>query len=138
MDREKRPPLASKLLHVRLRVNNLERMVTFFREILGLSETRRTTSPRGSKIAYLKAPLSETEIELTEFAESGPVSVPPDLVHLAFKVEDMGKTVERLNALKIPITDGPTETSGSTFLFIDAPEGYEIELIAEKKATRKF
>jgi lactoylglutathione lyase len=128
--------LASHLLHVRMRVDDLEKAVSFYRNILGLSEVRRIVSPRGSKIAYLKAPLSETELEITEFPESGPVAVPPDLVHLAFRVDNMKKTIERLNAMKIPITDGPTETSGSTFIFIDAPEGYEIELIAERKKNR--
>jgi lactoylglutathione lyase len=126
-------PLVSSLLHVRMRVNDLDRTVKFYREVLGLAEVRRMTSPRGSKIAYLKAPGSDTELEITEFGESGEVFVPPDLVHLAFHVEDMEKTIERLKTLKIPVTDGPTETAHSTFIFIDAPEGYEIELIADRK-----
>ncbi len=30
----------------------------------------------------------------------------------------------------VKITDGPTQTSsGSRFIFIDAPDGYEVELI---------
>ena len=127
-----RSPLVSGLLHVRMRVNDLERTVNFYREILGLSEVRRIVSPRGSKIAYLTAPGSETELEISEFPASGSVSVPPDLVHLAFKVDNMGQTLERLKAQGVPVTDGPTETDHSIFIFIDAPEGYEIELIAPR------
>lgn len=126
------PVTVSRLLHVRMRVNDLEGTVRFYRDVLGLSEVRRIVSPRGSKIAYLKAPDSLTELEISEYGDSGTVSVPPDLVHLAFRVADMKETMRRLEALHIPVTDGPTETSGSIFIFIDAPEGYEIELIADK------
>ena len=125
-------PLVSRLLHVRMRVNDLERTVAFYRDILGLTETRRIISPRGSKIAYLKVLDSETELEITEYKASGTVSVPPDLVHLAFRVEDMDQTLKRLKDLGVPVTDGPTETENSVFAFIDAPEGYEIELIAPR------
>ena len=38
--------------------------------------------------------------------------------------------IQELKKKGVPITDGPTQTSsGSTFIFIDAPDGYEIELI---------
>ena len=126
------PLSVTTLLHVRMRVNDIERTVSFYTEVLGLAEGRRIVSPRGSKIVYLTIPGSDTQIEVTEFHESGPVSVPPDLVHLAFEVSDMNETLARLKRLGVPITDGPTETSGSIFAFIDAPEGYEIELISPK------
>jgi FKBP-type peptidyl-prolyl cis-trans isomerase 2 len=39
-------------------------------------------------------------------------------------------TITTLTAKGIRITDGPTKTSsGSRFIFIDAPDGYEVELI---------
>ena len=90
----------------------------------------RKTSPRGSHLAFLKVPNSEELIELTSFPPSGPVRVQEDLVHLAFQVENLDDTIAALTAQGVKITDGPTETSsGSRFLFIDAPDGYEIELI---------
>jgi lactoylglutathione lyase len=56
--------------------------------------------------------------------------VQEDLVHLAFQVESLDQAVASLTEKGIPITDGPTQTSsGSRFIFIDAPDGYEIELI---------
>jgi lactoylglutathione lyase len=58
------------------------------------------------------------------------VKVQEDLVHLAFEVEDLDDTIAQLTAKGVKITDGPTRSSsGSRFLFIDAPDGYEIELI---------
>jgi lactoylglutathione lyase len=119
-----------KLLHTRYRVNDLERTVTFYRDVLGLREIKRHKSPRGSELVFLKAPESEEQIEITCFPGSGPVQVQPDLTHLAFEVdslEDFGRHLAR-HGLKF--SDGPTtSSSGSTFAFIDAPEGYEIELI---------
>jgi lactoylglutathione lyase len=52
------------------------------------------------------------------------------LVHLAFQVDDLDDTMTALAGKGVPITDGPTRSSsGSRFIFIDAPDGYEIELI---------
>lgn len=112
-----------------MRVNDLDRTVRFYRDILGLRVSRMFTSPRGSRIAYLWIPGSDAELEITEFPASGPVNVPPDLVHLAFEVASMDETIDRLASLNVPVTDGPTNTGHSIFAFIDAPEGYEIELI---------
>jgi len=122
--------MVKKLLHTRFRVNDLEKTVAFYRDVLGLKLTREHTSPRGSKLVFFSVPGSEEEIEICSFAESGPVVVPPDLVHLAFEVEDLYAFGHHSAALGYPFTDGPTRTSsGSLIAFIDAPEGYEIELI---------
>jgi lactoylglutathione lyase len=123
-----------KLLHTRYRVNDLERTVKFYREILGLEEVRRHKSPRGSELAFLKAPGSQEEIEITCFPAGGPVQVQPDLTHLAFEVDSLAEFEKHLARHGLKFTDGPSTTStGSTFAFIDAPEGYEIELIEKRK-----
>ena len=120
----------TKLLHTRYRVNDLERTVKFYREVLGLQEIRRHKSPRGSELAFLKAPDSEEEIEITYFPNGGPVQVQPDLTHLAFLVDNLDEFSKHLTKLGIKYSDGPTTSStGTKFAFIDAPEGYEIELI---------
>ncbi|MDO8358048.1 MAG: VOC family protein [Nitrospirota bacterium] len=120
----------TKLLHTRMRVSDLDQTIQFYTTVLGLDLIERKTSPRGSHLAFLKAPNSDELIELTSFPPSGPVKVQEDLVHLAFQVENMDDTIASLTASGITITDGPTQTSsGSRFIFIDAPDGYEIELI---------
>lgn len=120
----------TKLLHTRMRVSDMEQTIAFYTGVLGLEVIERKTSPRGSHLAFLKVPNSEELIEVTSFPPSGPVRVQEDLVHLAFQVENLDDTIAALTAQGVKITDGPTETSsGSRFLFIDAPDGYEIELI---------
>lgn len=122
--------LAFKLLHTRYRVNDLDRSLRFYREILGLEEVRRHKSPRGSELVFLKAPESEETIELCSFPSSGPVTVQPDLTHLAFQVESLEDFARHLQQHGIQYSDGPhMKPDGSGFAFIDAPEGYEIELI---------
>lgn len=122
--------MVTKLLHTRYRVADLEKTLTFYKEVLGLQEVRRHKSPRGSELVFLKAPQSEELIEICSFPASGPVVVGPDLTHLAFEVPDLDAFARHAAAKGYPLSDGPTRTStGSVFAFIDAPEGYEIELI---------
>lgn len=120
-----------KLLHTRYRVNDIERTVRFYEEALGLTVSRRHTSPRGAQLVFLATPNSEEEIELCQMpAGAEPVLVQPDLTHLAFEVENLEAFTAELKAKGFALSDGPTVTSsGSVIAFIDAPEGYEIELI---------
>jgi lactoylglutathione lyase len=125
-----------KLLHTRYRLNDLERMVRFYRDILGLEEVRRHKSPRGSELVFMKAPGSEELVELCYFPGSEAVKVQPDLTHLAFEVPSLDEFGKHLAAHGIKYSDGPTykEDGSGGFAFIDAPEGYEIELVQRSKS----
>ena len=124
--------MVKKLLHTRYRVTDLEKTVSFYKDVLGLKELRRHTSGRGSQLVFLKAPDSEEEIEICKFDESGPVVVGPDLTHLAFEVDDLEKFAREAAAKGYPLSDGPHASGSSNIAFIDAPEGYEIELIERR------
>jgi lactoylglutathione lyase len=122
-----------KLLHTRYRVNDLERTVKFYRDILGLAEVKRHKSPRGSELVFMQAAGSEELIELCHFPGSESVKCQPDLTHLAFEVDNLAAFEKHLVAHGLKFSDGPTTSStGTTFAFVDAPEGYEIELIQKK------
>ena len=126
--------LARRLLHTRYRVNDLERTVKFYRDILGLEETRRHKSSRGSELVFLKAPESEELIELCCYPASGSVVVQPDLTHLAFEVDSLEEFGKHLAAHGWKFSDGPhISADGGGIAFVDAPEGYEIELIQRAK-----
>jgi len=124
-----------RLNHTRYRVSDLERTVKFYKEVLGLEELRRHKSPRGSELVFLKAPESEELIEICSFPASGPVHVQPDLTHLGFEIESLEEFGRHLASLGLKYSDGPTlRPGGGGFAFIDAPEGYEIELIEMPKS----
>jgi lactoylglutathione lyase len=124
--------MVKKLLHTRYRVSDLEKTISFYKDVLGLEEVRRQTSGRGSQLVFLKAPDSDVEIEICKFDESGPIVVGPDLTHLAFEVDDLDDFAKKAAVKGYPLSDGPHSTGGGRIAFIDAPEGYEIELIERR------
>jgi lactoylglutathione lyase len=128
-----------KLLHTRYRVNDLEKTVRFYKDILGLTEARRHKSPRGAELVFLKTPGSEELIEICCFPASGPVQVQSDLTHLAFEVESLEDFGRHLARHGLKFSDGPTaRADGGGLAFIDAPEGYEIELIQLSGEMKKM
>ena len=127
-------PVVTKFLHTRMRVDDLDKTVAFYEKVFGLEVSRRHESPRGSKLVFLSVPNSDEEIEITYFPGSGSVQVQEDLMHLAFEVESMDEFANHLEQVGYSFSDGPTKSSsGSVFAFVDAPEGYEVEVI-EKPA----
>ena len=128
------PPMTvKKLLHTRMRVNDLDRTVKFYEQALGLTVSRRNTSPRGAQLAFLATPNSAEEIELCQLPNSPSVQVQPDLMHLAFEVDDLTAFAAALEKKGFKLSDGPTKSGSGMIAFIDAPEGYEVELIQRTK-----
>ncbi|MBG86175.1 MAG: glyoxalase [Verrucomicrobiales bacterium] len=126
--------IVNKLHHTRYRVSDIDTTVKFYKEVLGLEEVRRSKSPRGSELVFLKAPQSEELIEICYYPSSGKVEVQEDLTHLGFEVDSLEEFGKHIAGLGIEFSDGPTyKESGGGFAFVDAPEGYEIELIERPK-----
>jgi lactoylglutathione lyase len=122
-----------KYLHTRFRVADMEKSIAFYSGVLGLKVIERKTSPRGSQLAFLEAPGTDSEIELCSFPTSGTVEVPEDLVHLAFQVENLEDCMAKLKQTGAPITEGPVQmSSGTRFIFTEDPDKYEIELMEIK------
>ena len=127
-----------KLLHTRYRVSDLEKTLRFYKEVLGLEETRRHKSPRGSELVFLKAPESDEEMEICYYPSSGAVEVQPDLTHVAFQVDSLADFEKHLASLGMKYSDGPhMKPDGGGFAFIDAPEGYEVELIQRSPSAAR-
>jgi lactoylglutathione lyase len=84
---------------------------------------------------FLKPPESGVQIEICEFNASGPVDVGTDITHLAFEVDDLEAFAHYAATNGYPLSDGPMPTGdGNVMAFIDAPEGYEIELIQSARS----
>jgi len=122
--------MIKKYLHTRFRVSDMDKSIYFYQDILGMKVVEQKTSPRGSKLVFLKFPDMDCELELCSFPDSGNVNVPEDLVHLAFEVDDLERCIKRLKVAGILITEGPIESSnGTRFIFTEDPDKYEIELM---------
>ena len=126
--------LARKLLHTRYRINDLERTVKFYREVLGLEEVRRHKSPRGSELAFLKAPESEELIEICYFPASEPVQVQPDLTHLAFEVDDIYALCAQLKDAGVTINRPPRD---GRMAFVRSPDNISVELLQKGPSLPK-
>ena len=108
--------MVKKLLHTRYRVSDLEKTIHFYKDVLGLEETNRSKSPRGSELVFFKAPGSDEEIEICKFNDSGPVNVGSDITHLAFEVDDIEAFAKHAAAKGYPLSDGPTKTGGGSII----------------------
>src|SRR5215211_6783702 len=102
------PRMVKKLLHTRMRVNDIERTVKFYEQALELKVARRSVSPRGAQIVFLATPNSDEEIEICQLPNSTSVQVQPDLIHLAFEVDDLKEFTANLEKKGFKLSDGPT------------------------------
>ncbi|MFV0338933.1 MAG: VOC family protein, partial [Chthoniobacterales bacterium] len=98
--------MITKFLHTRYRVNDLEKTVVFYRDVLGLKEDHRHKSPRGSELVFFSVPNSDELIEICKYDASGPVQMGPDLTHLAFEVEDIEAFARHAESKGYPLSDG--------------------------------
>lgn len=121
--------MLNKLLHTRYRVNDLEKTVAFYRDVLGLEQTHRGKSGRGSELVFFKAPGSDETIEICHFPASGPVTMGPDVTHLAFSVDDLDAFEAHIKKFGYSFSDGPHGQKPKRMAFVDGPEGFEFEIL---------
>ena len=122
-------------LHVRLKVRDLDRAIAFYTSHFGFEVRGRSTSPRGSQLAFLRRADSPTELELAYLPWEPDFTLPEDLFHLAFAVPDMEVALAALRKAGVKVTEEPSPRSaGGAMAFIEDPDGYEIELLSDGKA----
>ena len=117
-----------KYLHAMVRVRDLEASLHFFRDALGLVETRRNDYPQGRfTLVYLSAPgQPEAEIELTFNYDDEDYGGARNFGHLAFAVEDIYATCARLQAHGVTINRPPRD---GRMAFVRSPDNISIELL---------
>jgi len=119
-----------RYLHTMLRVRDLDASVEFFVKKLGLRETRRRESESGRfTLVFLSsgAPNDEAEIELTyNWDEKEPYGTGRFFGHLAFEVDDIYATCERLERHGVPILRPPRD---GRMAFVKTPDEQSIELL---------
>jgi len=119
-----------RYLHTMLRVRDLDAAVEFFVTKLGLRETRRRESESGRfTLVFLSsgAPGDDAEIELTyNWDNRDPYGAGRFFGHLAFEVDDIYATCERLEAHGVPILRPPRD---GRMAFVKTPDNQSIELL---------
>lgn len=118
-----------KYLHTMIRVQNLEKALHFFVEILGLKISRRKDYPEGKfTLVFLKTEEEDTsEIELTyNWDQSIPYSVGRNFGHLAYEVENIYDLCEKIQSMGVVINRPPRD---GRMAFIRSPDSISIELL---------
>ena len=122
-----------RYLHTMIRVRDLDATLHFFRDGLGLRETRRHDNPAGRyTLVYLSAPENpEAEIELTFNYDDEDYGGARNFGHLAFGVDDIYATCARLQAMGVTINRPPRD---GRMAFVRSPDNISIELLQKDGA----
>ena len=123
-----------KYLHTMIRVRDVEATLRFFCEGLGLKENRRMDNEAGKfTLIFLAAPgTPDAEIELTHNWDSQEdYGSARNFGHLAFRVDDIYATCERLAKMGITINRPPRD---GHMAFVRSPDNISIELLQRGQA----
>jgi lactoylglutathione lyase len=119
-----------RFLHSMVRVRDLDAALRFYVDLLGLREVRRTEHQQGRfTLVFLESGAAgdTAQVELTySWAVTDPTSVGRSFGHLAFAVDDIYATCERLAAGGVPIARPPRD---GRMAFVVSPDGVSIELL---------
>ncbi len=116
-----------KYLHTMVRVSDLPASLGFY-GLLGLREVRRIENERGRfTLVFLAAPGDEdAQIELTHNWDPEPYTVGRAFGHLAYAVDDIYATCERLRAGGVTINRPPRD---GLMAFVHSPDNISIEVL---------
>lgn len=121
-----------RYLHTMVRVSDLDASLAFY-EALGLREVRRSEHEQGRfTLVYLSAPGDErAEVELTYNWDEHEYTGGRNFGHIAFEVDDIYASCERLQAAGVAILRPPRD---GHMAFVRSPDQISIELL--QRGTR--
>jgi len=114
-----------------IRVHDLDATLRFFKDGLGLRETRRMDNPQGKyTLVFLAADETpEAEIELTHNWDSTEdYGSARNFGHLAFRVKDIYATCAHLQSMGYTISRPPRD---GHMAFVRSPDLVSVELLQE-------
>lgn len=122
-----------KYLHAMVRVRDLDASMYFYRDALGLVETRRKDYPQARfTLVYLAALENpEVEVELTYNYDDEDYGGARNFGHLAFAVNDIYATCEKLQQHGVAINRPPRD---GRMAFVRSPDNISIELLQNGEA----
>lgn len=117
-----------RYLHAMVRVRDLDASLRFFRDGLGLVETRRRDYPQARfTLVYLGAPENpDAEIELTYNYDDEDYGSARNFGHLAFAVDDIHACCQHLQDMGVTINRPPRD---GRMAFVRSPDAISIELL---------
>src|SRR5471032_747896 len=122
-----------KYLHTMVRVTDIEQSLRFYRDALGLREVSRRDFLQGRfTLVFLAAPGDEdAQIELTHNWDPAPYPAGRNFGHLAYAVDDVYATCQRLMDHGVTINRPPRD---GHMAFVRSPDNISIELLQKGAA----
>jgi lactoylglutathione lyase len=122
-----------KYLHTMVRVTDLDASLRFYRDALGLTVVRTNEYPQGRfTLVYLAAPGDdEAQVELTYNWDAEVYTGGRNFGHLAYAVDDIYATCEKLQAHGVTILRPPRD---GRMAFVRSPDDISIELLQKGSA----
>jgi lactoylglutathione lyase len=122
-----------RYLHTMVRVTNLEDSIDFYCDKLGLVEQRRVdVAPGRFTLVFLSAPGDESaQVELTYNWDPEKLTGGRNFGHLAYEVEDIYATCQRLMDRGVTINRPPRD---GRMAFVRSPDDISIELLQKGDA----
>lgn len=116
--------------HNNLNVFDLDRSLSFYKEALGLTETRRKDAEDGSfTLVYLGDGATPHLLELTWLRDMDrPYELGDNEIHLAFEVDDFDAALAKHKEMGCVCFENPA----MGIYFITDPDGYWLEIVPEK------
>ena len=117
-----------RYLHTMVRVSDIDASLDFYCNKLGLVETRRYDNEQGRFTLVFVAPpgQEETPVELTYNWDSEEYGEGRNFGHLAFEVENIHDTCQRLMDAGVTINRPPRD---GRMAFIRSPDNVSVELL---------
>ncbi len=117
-----------KYLHTMVRVSDLDASLDFYCSKLGLKEIQRKKNDKGRfTLVFLAAPGDEdAQIELTWNWDPEPLSDGRNFGHLAYRVDNIYDTCQRLMDEGVTINRPPRD---GRMAFVRSPDEISIELL---------
>ncbi|MBS9476519.1 VOC family protein [Ancylobacter radicis] len=123
-----------KYLHTMVRVTDIDASLDFYVNKLGLEEVRRKEVPQGRfTLIFLAAPSQAgvAEVELTYNWDPEPYGEGRNFGHLAFEVDDIYATCQKLQDAGVTINRPPRD---GNMAFVRSPDNISIELLQKGPA----
>lgn len=122
-----------KYLHTMVRVSDIEASLKFYCDALGLAELRRYENEQGRfTLVFLAAPgNNEAQVEMTYNWDAEPYDGGRNFGHLAYAVDDIYATCQRLADHGVTINRPPRD---GRMAFVRSPDGISVELLQAGEA----
>ena len=117
-----------KYLHTMVRVTDLEQSLHFYRDLLGLKETRRSENEKGRYTLVFLAPPGQDDapVELTYNWDPEVCTGGRNFGHLAYEVDDIYDFCDRLQKAGVTINRPPRD---GRMAFVRSPDNISIEIL---------